>query len=336
MKIATIKLNKIFPNSLQPRVEFDKEEIKGLANSIKEVGLINPIQVKKVDNSNGQYEIVCGERRFKAYQFLKLKEIDVIIKDYGKNKHNEMVESLVENLQRTDLSSVEKENYIYKLSKLKIFKTQKALAQSLGYSETYVCSLINAKEVRARLNIPNTISTRIINDISSLKDEYIKKIIKKIEKSGLCSRKIREYVQILNKSPNKDIVNSLFNNEISIKQAKNIIKIENPQLKKSVIKAHIELKKIDNSIERKIMKNKKNVKVNNVIKTNEVLIDLRTSILDLQNKNQSTLKYFLKCLVLKDYMDIKQVERLKYHKDLLESNLNNVLMVLEKVDNRIK
>jgi len=77
-QITEIDLKKISPNPLQPRKEFDKNKIKELAESIKAIGLINPIQVKKVSNSDDKddkYEIVCGERRFKAHKFLKLKKI---------------------------------------------------------------------------------------------------------------------------------------------------------------------------------------------------------------------------------------------------------------------
>ena len=335
MKTEKLKLTKIFPNPLQPRVEFDKEEIIGLAESIKEIGLINPIQVKKVDNEREQYEIVCGERRFRAYKFLKLKEIDVIIKTYKKG-NDEMVESLVENLQRSNLSSVEKENYIYKLWELKVFKTKRKLASSLGYKEDYISSLIKIKELRDRLKISKTISSRVIQDLMFLKkDKDVLNVISKLEKNELMKSQVRGYARVIFNSTD-DINKSLLNNEISLKQAEKITKIKNPELKKSVIKAHKQLKKINNIIDNKISEKKNKVKGESLVKTNEYIAEFRNNIIELQNKNQSTIKSLIKCIPLVNCMDSKQVERLKYNKELLESNLNNVLDILERLNNKIE
>ncbi len=103
MELKEIDVDKVKPNPMQPREHFDREKLKELSDSIKELGLINPITVRKKGN---QYEIVAGERRWKAHQIAKKKKILAIDKEY-KNEGQVAIESLVENVQRTDLEPEE-------------------------------------------------------------------------------------------------------------------------------------------------------------------------------------------------------------------------------------
>ena len=335
-QIIQININKISPNSLQPRKEFEKEKIIDLANSIKQVGLINPIQVKKISDSDDKYEIICGERRFRAYKFLKLKTINAIVKTYEKGKEkNEMVESLVENLQRTNLTSIERENYISTLWELKKWESHKKLGNAIGLSKGYVSHNLLAKKMRYRLNISKSISTRFLIDIQKLNDEDKFEVIKKVEKNEVNTKDIRDYTTTLNKLDNKT-KKSLFKNEISINQAKQISKIENPKIKNEIIKAHKEINKIDKSIDKQVLEKVKNKKETNLIKTKELLSTFRSNCIELQNKNQVTIKSFLNCVPYIDLMDLNEIDKLKYDNELLKNNFTNALEVLEKLDERIK
>ena len=103
-----ININKIEPNPNQPRKKFDEDALGELSESIKLHGLIQPIIVQK---KNDMYQIIAGERRWRACRLAKLKEVPVIIKDLSENEQYEI--ALIENIQREDLNDIE-EAYAYK------------------------------------------------------------------------------------------------------------------------------------------------------------------------------------------------------------------------------
>jgi ParB family chromosome partitioning protein len=98
-----LELDKIIPNTLNPRTDYDEKALIGLATSIKRVGVLEPVIVR---SHNGKYEVVVGERRFRAAKIAGLSKIPVIIKDYSDEFVIEL--SLIENVQRVDLNAVEK------------------------------------------------------------------------------------------------------------------------------------------------------------------------------------------------------------------------------------
>lgn len=97
-----IKISLIEPNREQPRKEFDKEQLEELAESIRQYGVLQPIMVQK---KGDMYEIIAGERRWRAAKMAGLKEIPAIIREYDKQKKMEI--SLIENVQRADLNPIE-------------------------------------------------------------------------------------------------------------------------------------------------------------------------------------------------------------------------------------
>ena len=92
-EIVNIDLNKIVPNKSQPRLDFYDDSIKSLAESIKENGLLQPISVRKIDD---KYELIAGERRFRACKYLGLKEVKAIIYDMSDKQSATL--SLIENI----------------------------------------------------------------------------------------------------------------------------------------------------------------------------------------------------------------------------------------------
>lgn len=114
MEIKMIPRNRIIPDPDQPRETFEKESIQDLANSMKEFGLLQPILVKP--SGNGNYEIIAGERRWRASKFAGIEEIACIIKDVDKRQQE--VESLIENVHREDLDVSEKGKKAYQIFEL--------------------------------------------------------------------------------------------------------------------------------------------------------------------------------------------------------------------------
>lgn len=192
MEFKIVDVDDLVPNPFQPREGFDKESIGELANSLKSVGEIQPIIVKK--NKKG-YQIIAGERRWRAAKFAKLKEVPVLIKDT--TEENVLLESLIENLHRLDLTSVERENAVYELWKTKRWKSYGGLAKQLGKSDEWVEQNVEAASIRKKERIPVEISTRTIVDTAGLEKEDRKQIIAKVQREELHAEKVRDVARIL-------------------------------------------------------------------------------------------------------------------------------------------
>lgn len=132
-----LKLEEVEPNLNQPRVNFDEEKIKELADSIATHGLISPIIVKPM--ASGKYKIIAGERRFRASKVAGLSEIPVLIKDIDDEKIMEL--ALVENLQREDLSALEEAKGYHSLIESYGF-TQENVAKVIGKSRSYIANTL--------------------------------------------------------------------------------------------------------------------------------------------------------------------------------------------------
>ena len=128
-KLKNIDINKIQANENQPRTVFNEEKIEELAASIKENGLIQPIVVRKV---NGIYQIIAGERRYRACCSLNMKQVPCIIEDYDDKQTQTL--AIIENIQREDLSPLEEA------------KAYQALIKEYGYSQTELADIVGKKQ----------------------------------------------------------------------------------------------------------------------------------------------------------------------------------------------
>jgi len=134
---VTVRITDIEPNREQPRKDFDEESINELAQSIKRHGLIQPIVVRP--KSNGTYEIIAGERRWRACRQAEIDTVPVIVKDLDERTLKEI--ALVENLQREDLNAVE-EALGYKALIDSYGMTQEELAESVGKSRSAITNAL--------------------------------------------------------------------------------------------------------------------------------------------------------------------------------------------------
>lgn len=328
--IQEIPIEKIKINPLNPRKEFEKEQLQELSNSIDSIGLINPIQVKQVGE---HYELICGERRFKAHKLSGKKTIKAIVKEYS-SKDNEMVESLVENLHRSDLTSIEKENFITKLWESRKYKTFVELSKILGLSGEQIRAIIFAKKLREQLG-ETKVSTRDLRDIGHAKDFQDKKqILNKIENKEIYSNDIRDVANVINHSPS-DVKQAYFSNKISIEQADKISEIKNEKTRSKMIQAHQEIKKIDKSIEQEVGKiTPKNRQ--EVVRVNEMIESFRNCAIESQKANQRTMKSLIKTIPVINLMDESQIKRLSRFQTLLETDLANTLELSENLKERIE
>lgn len=141
-KIWQLPVNRIIPSPHQPRRVFDKKALEELSNSIKEHGLLQPIVVAR---SGSDYELIAGERRWRATQLAGLDLISAIIRDFDKQKKMEM--SLIENLQREDLNALETA-WAYQKLEDEFNLSHKELAQRVGKSESAIINTLRLLNLR--------------------------------------------------------------------------------------------------------------------------------------------------------------------------------------------
>lgn len=150
-----MKIDEIEPNRMQPRKKFDEDALQELAESIKQYGLIQPIVVKK---NNDYYEIVVGERRWRAARIAGLKEVPVIIKEYDNKESMEI--AIVENLQREDLNPIEEAEAYRRLIDEFGLKQDEA-AQKVSKSRTAVTNALRL------LKLDERVQKMVIDDMIS-------------------------------------------------------------------------------------------------------------------------------------------------------------------------
>lgn len=143
LRIWQVAIEKLWPNPNQPRQIFEKEPLQELANSIKEKGIIQPLLVRKSEDDG--FEIIAGERRWRAAQLAGLKEVPVIIKD---SEEKEVLElALIENIQRENLNPLEEaEAYDFLLKKYNM--TQQDLAQKVGKDRATVANVLRILQLQ--------------------------------------------------------------------------------------------------------------------------------------------------------------------------------------------
>ncbi len=144
----TVPIEKLVPNPDQPRRVFTDNQLEELANSIRTKGVLQPLIVRQNPKNAEQYEIVAGERRWRASQLAQLHEVPVLVRDFDDIEVLEV--AIIENIQRADLNAIE-EAAGYKQLMFKFGHTQEKLAEALGKSRSHIANLMRL------LNLPDTI-----------------------------------------------------------------------------------------------------------------------------------------------------------------------------------
>jgi len=151
--VERIPVELIIPNPYQPRQQFDEEELFKLAQSIRAYGLIQPIVVRSVE---GKYQIIAGERRFRACRMLGMERIPAIVQDM--NDQNAAAVSLIENIQRRELNYFEEAN-AYSLLINNFNMTQEDLARKIGKSQSAIANKLRL------LKLPLEVQSLIVPDM---------------------------------------------------------------------------------------------------------------------------------------------------------------------------
>lgn len=194
-QVQNINIDLIIPNRFQPRLSFDEKALNELAESIKQHGIIQPLIVRQLAD---KYEIIAGERRYKAATLAGLSTVPVIVTNLSDAKSAEI--ALVENIQRKNLSSIE-EALSYKRKIDKDNLTQEQLAKLLGLSQSTVANRL-----------------RLLNLSDEVQDALLKEKISE--------RHARSLLQISDKNKQNELLNRIITERLTVRQLDEIIKKE--------------------------------------------------------------------------------------------------------------
>lgn len=178
-----IDINEIKPNLTQPRKQFDEDKISDLAESIKTHGMIQPIIVRPLSSGSG-YEIVAGERRWRAARVAELREIPCIIRELSDREN--MLIAIIENTQREDLNPIE-EAMAFREMMNKYELTQAEVSKSVGKSRPYITNalrLLKLPDVVQNLVIQGRLSGGHARAIAGVDDEQLQIRLAELAKDG--------------------------------------------------------------------------------------------------------------------------------------------------------
>ncbi len=189
-EIVELPLSELRPNPYQPRKIFDDDALNELAASIKEHGVFQPIIVKKTIKG---YDIVAGERRYRASKKLGLEKIPAIIKDFSDDEMMNI--ALLENLQREDLSAIEEAN-AYKVMLDTAHITQEELAERVGKSRSHITNMLGLLKLPASVQdlvLYNKLSMGHARVLSKLEDRNkIEELAEQVVSNGLSVRELED------------------------------------------------------------------------------------------------------------------------------------------------
>jgi len=231
-KINKLAISDLESNKFQPRKIFDDDDLQNLTNSIKERGIIQPIIVRKTNSNSLKYEIIAGERRWLAAQKAGLHEVPVVIAEVNDLKSLEF--AIIENVQRSDLNSIEEARGYQRLIK-EFSYDQEKVAKFIGKSRSHIANFLRL------LGLPDA-------------------VLKLVETKKLSPGHAKILVGLSNA---EFVANKIVEKNLSVRQTENFIKIFKIKKQSVKISKDVNLQKLESSIREKIglnvlIKNRKN------------------------------------------------------------------------------
>ncbi len=227
-QIVEVGIEEIIPNRFQPRLTFDEKAMEELAASIKEHGIIQPLVLRRVEN---KYEIIAGERRYKASIMAGLQKVPAIITNLDDNSSAEV--ALVENVQRKGLTPIE-EAKSYKVLLDRGYITQEELAKKIGIAQPTLSNrlrLLNLDEEVQKALLEEKISERHARSILQITDkEKQKALLKRVIDERLTVKQLDMEIQNMNKEVNKMDDTPLIEITPSVEEIKTTATDINPQV----------------------------------------------------------------------------------------------------------
>lgn len=192
-EIMEISVEDIIPNRFQPRLTFDIDALNELANSIREHGIIQPLVVRRLQD---KYEIIAGERRYKAASLIGMKKVPCIIMNLNDNESAEV--AVIENIQRKEMTPLEEAKSFKKILD-KGYLTQEELAKRMGKSQSSVANKLRL------LNLDEVVQDAILE-------------------GKISERHARSLLKIDNKQEQRNVLSEIINNRLTVRQTDDLIK----------------------------------------------------------------------------------------------------------------
>ena len=227
-EVVKISLTNIIPNRFQPRISFDEEALNELANSIKMYGILQPLILRPLGD---KYEIIAGERRYKAATIAGLTDVPAILVNFDDQTSAEL--AIIENIQRKDLTAIEEAKSYKKLLDLGNY-TQEQLASKMGKSQSSIANklrLLNLIPEAQDALMNNLISERHARSLLQLKDnpEKQREILNKITTERMTVKETDEQIKAIMGGNDMNQ-----NTEIPTYQPDNNINIEQPVIQQTI------------------------------------------------------------------------------------------------------
>lgn len=247
-EIVNVRIDEIIPNRFQPRLAFDEKELNELADSIKMHGIIQPLVLRRIGD---KYEIIAGERRYKASVLAGLTQVPAVIMNIDDQKSAEV--AVVENLQRKDLTAIEEAQSYKKILDMG-YLTQEELATRMGVAQSTIANKlrllnltipvkeallhnkISERHARSLLNITdNNLQISMLNRIIAERltvrqtDEEINKLLGKTPKTDNTPKVTQPIVETKEDKPVEDIIPNQIDIEQEKKASKDIIEEYKPK-----------------------------------------------------------------------------------------------------------
>lgn len=214
-------IEEVYPNKEQPRKNFDEEKLNDLIASIKEKGVIQPILVRKLVTDSGKYQIITGERRWRACQKAGLKEIPVIAREVSDREALEL--ALIENIQREDLNAIEQAEGYKKLIDGFMF-TQEDLAVRLGKNRATISNSLRL------LKLPESVKQKVVS-------------------GNLSEGHARSLLALFNKTDVDVVVSRIIEKGMSVRETESLVKrLNTPKKKKKETVQSKQLKHVENEL----------------------------------------------------------------------------------------
>ncbi len=231
-QIQDIELDKIVPNRYQPRREFSDDSIKELAETLDKDGLLQPIVVR--EDGEDHYEIIAGERRYRAAKSLNWETIPAIVNNMNDDQAASL--ALIENLQREDLNPIDEAKAYTNLMKLNDL-TQTALAKDMGKSQSYVANklrLLKLDDDVQKALIEGKITARHGRALLNLSDDDQERVLKEIEEKGLNVKQTEEIAKDMDAYFNPKPKEKETKRERVVKRIPKDLKVQINTIKKAV------------------------------------------------------------------------------------------------------
>ena len=218
-EIVEISLEEIIPNRFQPRLTFDMDALNYLERTIKENGIIQPLVVRKVQD---KYEIIAGERRFKAASMIGMRKVPCIVMNLSDGESAEV--AIVENIQRKEMTPLEEAKSFKKLLD-KGYLTQEDLAKKMGKSQSSIANKLRL------LNLDDAVQDAVLNN-------------------RISERHARSLLKFQNKMEQREALNEIITKRLTVKQTDEYIEKKlgkAPNIENQKIDVQSDLKQVNTS-----------------------------------------------------------------------------------------